>query len=183
MKELAFKIRSAWVSFVQQFVALLPDGGIGLRARHYFYKRRLLKAGRFSSMSGLKIFAPERVSIGEGVSINIGVIIAASDGQGITVGDNVLIGPYCILRAADHRYEDPSTPIKEQGHVGGEIIIEEDCWLGAHVVVLKGVRIGKGSVIGAHSLVNRDIPPYSVAAGVPAKVIKMRGEGDEGKGN
>ena len=58
--------------------------------------------------------------------------------------------------------------------MGGGIIIEDDCWLGSHVTVTKGVRIGKGSVIGANSVVTKDIPPYSVAVGTPAKVIKKR---------
>lgn len=67
-------------------------------------------------------------------------------------------------------------PIREQGVTREGIIIEDDCWLGSGVKVLDGVTIGKGCVIGANSVVTKDIPPYSVAVGAPARVIKKRGE-------
>jgi len=125
-------------------------------------------------MSGVKIFCPELLTIGDGVSINLGVLIDPCDGGQIEIGNNVLIGPYCVLRAADHVFVDPAVPIKLQGHAGGKIIIEDDCWLGSHVVVTRNVTIGKGSVIGAHSVVTHDIPPYSIAVGSPAVVQRQR---------
>ena len=67
-----------------------------------------------------------------------------------------------------------SRPINEQGHSPGVILIEEDVWLGSHVTVLPNVTIGKSSIIGSGSVVTKDIPPFSIAAGVPAKVIKNR---------
>lgn len=161
--------------FWQQVVSSLPDCGVGNRGRYFFYKRHLRKAGRFTSMAGLKIYSPEMVSIGDGVSLNTGVVINASDGGLIEIGNDVLIGPYCVLRAANHVFSDPSKPIRMQGHAAGRIVIEDDCWLGSHVVVTSNVTIGKGSVIGAHSVVTHDIPPYSVAMGVPAVVKKIRG--------
>ena len=161
--------------FWQQVVSLLPDCGVGSRGRYYFYKRHLRKAGRFASMSGLKIFSPETVSIGDGVSLNVGVVLNACDGGRIEIGNDVQIGPYCVLRAADHVFSDLEKPIKSQGHASGKIVIEDNCWLGSHVVVTRDVTIGKGSVIGAHSVVTHDIPPYSVAMGVPAVVKKIRG--------
>ncbi|MBI4353718.1 MAG: acyltransferase [Candidatus Omnitrophica bacterium] len=161
----------------QQLVAMLPDH-CGA-ARYAFYRRFLQQAGRFHSMSGLKIYCPEGVKIGEGVSMNIGVVLDPSDGGAIEIGNNVLIGPYCVLRAADHVFSDPAIPIKDQGHRGGAIVIEDDCWLGSHVVVTRSVRIGRGCVIGAHSVVTHDIPPYTVAAGVPATVLRQRGDRQE----
>ena len=101
------------------------------------------------------------------------MIIDPCEGE-IFIGNNVLIGPYCILRAADHEFRNPNKLIKEQGHRSGRIVIEDDVWLGARVTVLKDVTIGKGSVIGAGSVVTKDIPPYSIAVGVPAKVIGKR---------
>ena len=160
--------------FWQQAVSLLPDCGVGNRGRYWFYKRHLKKAGRFTSMSGLKIFSPEAVSIGDGVSLNVGVVLDSCNGGRIEIGNDVLIGPYCVLRSADHVFSDPSKPIKSQGHAPGTIVIEDDCWLGSHVVVTSNVTIGKGSVIGAHSVVTHDIPPYSIAMGVPAAVKRSR---------
>jgi acetyltransferase-like isoleucine patch superfamily enzyme len=105
--------------------------------------------------------------------LNLNVLIDPCDGF-IRIGDNVIIGPNCVLRAADHIYSDITKAIKFQGHRGGHIIIEDNCWLGANVVVLKDVTIGKGSIIGAGAVVTRDIPPNSIAVGVPARVMRSR---------
>jgi len=74
----------------------------------------------------------------------------------------------------NHIYKDPKTPIRLQEIRAIGIIIEDDVWLGVGSTVLDGVTIGKGSVIGAGAVVTKDIPPYSIAVGVPAKVIKKR---------
>ena len=68
----------------------------------------------------------------------------------------------------------PEQPIMKQGVKREFVKIEDDCWIAANTVILAGVTIGKGSVIAAGSVVNKDVPPYSVVAGVPAKVIKSR---------
>lgn len=112
--------------------------------------------------------------IGSRVALNNGVTINSDFGGRIEIGNNVIIGPDVIIRAANHNYSDPEKYIRDQGHISGKIIIEDDVWLGARVVVVPDVRIGKGSVVGAGSVVTRDIPSYSVAVGVPAKVIKQR---------
>lgn len=125
-------------------------------------------------MSGLRIACPERVAIGEGVGMHRGVLLLAQLDGPITIGDQTLIGPYCVLRSADHRFEDPERPIAEQGYAAAPIVIGRGCWLGSSVVVTKGVTIGNGVVVGAHSVVTRDLPAFSVAMGVPARVIRMR---------
>ena len=155
--------------WAQHIVASLPDTPLGSRLRLAFYRSCLKSCGQFTSLSGLWIASPQDVSIGDGVSFNRHVMIDATDGE-IRIGKNVLIGPYSVIRAADHVFADQARPIREQGHVGGVISVEEDCWLGSHVVVIRNVTIGKGSVVGAHSVVTKDIPPYSIATGVPATV-------------
>jgi galactoside O-acetyltransferase len=120
---------------------------------------------------------PERGSslrVGRNVKLNVGVLLDADCGGRIRIGDNVLFGPYVVVRAANHRVDRLDVPIREQGHEAGEIVIEDDVWIGAHVVVLPGVTIGKGAVIGAGSVVSRDIPPYAIAIGSPAQVIRSR---------
>ena len=114
------------------------------------------------------------IIIGDNVALNYNVMINADCGGSITIGDNVRIGPYTVMRASNHKYSDVNIPIYEQGHNPGRIIIEEDVWFGGHVTVLPNVKIGRSSVIGAGSVVVSDIPPFSVLAGVPAKVIKSR---------
>ena len=112
------------------------------------------------------------IYIDENTYIAPGVCIA---GQGdIRIGKNCLIASHCGIYANNHVFTDLLLPIKQQGVTRDGITIEDDCWLGHGVTVLDGVTIGEGSIIGAGAVVNKDIPPYSIAVGVPAKVIKHR---------
>jgi acetyltransferase-like isoleucine patch superfamily enzyme len=86
----------------------------------------------------------------------------------------VLIGPYVVINTLHHHFDRLDVPIWRQGYDGAPITIEDDVWIGANCTILAGVRIGAHSVIGAHSLVNRDIPPYSVAFGVPCRIHRSR---------
>lgn len=115
-----------------------------------------------------------KLHVGNNVRLNFSVMINADCGGTIRIGNNVLIGPNVVIRAADHRFSDLGRPIVEQGHNAGTIDIGDDVWIGANTVVLPNVRIGKGTVIGAGSVVVGDLPDYSVAAGAPARVIRNR---------
>lgn len=114
------------------------------------------------------------IKIGNHVYINSGTVIYS--GNGVDIADNVLIGPNCSLVPVNHQFQDKNTAIRLQGFSPskGGIVIEEDVWLGAGVVVLDGAIIRKGCVIGANSLVLGEIPPFSICAGNPCKVIKKR---------
>ncbi|MGA2916369.1 MAG: acyltransferase [Sedimentisphaerales bacterium] len=114
-----------------------------------------------------------KVSIGDNVHIGEGTIIYSD--KDITIKNNVVIGPYNVIVDFDHIYKDLDVPIILQGHNAKSVLIEEDVWISSHCIIIKGTTIGKGSVIGAATVVNKDIPPYSVACGVPARVIKKRG--------
>jgi acetyltransferase-like isoleucine patch superfamily enzyme len=93
---------------------------------------------------------------------------------GVSIGDNVICGPRVSFHAENHVYADPDTPIRLQGVTRQGIVVENDCWIGAGAMILDGVHIGRGSVVAAGAVVTRDVPPYSVVAGVPARVIKSR---------
>jgi acetyltransferase-like isoleucine patch superfamily enzyme len=123
--------------------------------------------GEFTSISA-------GVSIGNNVNINTNVSIVTSPGGSIEIHDDVLIAQNVVIRANDHVFESLKPPINMQGHTDGKIIIERDVWLGANVVVTRNTQVGESSVIGAQSVITKNIPPYSIAAGVPAKVIKSR---------
>ena len=98
------------------------------------------------------------------------------DGTGkLKISKDSVLGPNVVFLTGNHEFKNPTVPIRFQGGIPKPIVIEEDVWLGANVIVLGAVTIGKGSVIGAGSVVTKDIPPYSVAIGVPAKVIGKRG--------
>lgn len=93
---------------------------------------------------------------------------------GVRIGNDVIMGQYVSFHSENHDFNDTDIPIRLQGVTHKGIIIEDDCWIGAKATFLDGARVGRGSVIGAGSVVRGDIPPYSVAVGVPAKVIKNR---------
>lgn len=162
------------VLIILQIITFLPDCRLGLKLRSMYYHTMLRSSGKnINILSGALIDSPDRIDIGNNVSINHGSFIDSSQGE-IIIKDNVLIGPYCIIRASNHIYSDPKMPIIKQGHEFGRIIIEDDVWLGANVVVLPNVRIGRGSVIGAGAVVTKDIEAYSIAVGVPARKIGSR---------
>jgi len=116
--------------------------------------------------------APEaRIEIGQGCFLNRNTMLAA---QGrIEIGDHTMLANGCFVGDADHRFDDPDTPITWQGFTSkGPVTIGANCWLGVNCVVTSGVTIGERCVIGANSVVTRDLPPGTIAAGAPASVIK-----------
>ena len=92
----------------------------------------------------------------------------------MVLGDNVMIGPNVVLRASDHVFNDTKIPMREQGHVGGNIILGDDVWVGANVVITRNVSIGAHSIIGAGSVITRDVASYSIVGGVPGKTLRSR---------
>ena len=115
--------------------------------------------------------AAARVRIGAGSFLNLGVMVASQ--ELVEIGDHCMLANWCFVSDASHRYDDPGRPITWQGFESkGPTRIGENCWLGANVVVTSGVTIGERCVIGANSVVTRDIEPFSVAAGLPARVIR-----------
>ena len=115
------------------------------------------------------------VRMGNNVSINNNVFIVGNHlPDSIVIGNEVLIGPNVVLRASDHQFRDPKVRIKFQGRSHGKIVLEDDVWLSSNVVVTKDVRIGTGAVVAAGSVVTKDVPPFAIVGGVPAKVIGWR---------
>jgi acetyltransferase-like isoleucine patch superfamily enzyme len=122
---------------------------------------------------GVWITAPgeARIRIGGGSFLNLGVMIAAS--ELVEIGRHCMLANGCFVSDASHRFDDPELPVTWQGFTSkGPTRIGDNVWCGAHAVITTGVTIGERSVIGANSVVTQDIPPYSIAAGVPAKVLR-----------
>lgn len=131
-----------------------------------------------------KVYIGRNVEIGA-VDILIGYDTSIQDRcvllGNIDIGVGVIFGPNVYVTSGGHHFNiAPHLSIREQDKIGLKslphrpVIIEDDCWIGVNSVILPGVKIGKGSVIGASSVVTKDVPPYSVCVGVPAKVIKKR---------
>ena len=95
---------------------------------------------------------------------------------GLTIGNDVRIAPQTIIIPSNHNFDRVDLPISKQGETSLGITIGDDVWIGAGCKILDGVTIGTGCVIGAGSVVTRSLPPYSVAVGLPARVIRRRGE-------
>jgi acetyltransferase-like isoleucine patch superfamily enzyme len=113
------------------------------------------------------------IKLGSDCTVNSFSILYGNGG--LDIGNGVRIAPHTVIASMNHIYEDPDIPIFKQGIQSEGIKIEDDVWIGAGAKVLDGVIIGKGSVVAAGAVVTKNIPAYSIAAGVPAKVIKKRG--------
>jgi maltose O-acetyltransferase len=97
-----------------------------------------------------------------------------------TLGRNVMIGPDVLFITVNHRFDRTDVPIKEQGHQPPKgIVIENDVWIGARVIVLPGVRIGTGAIVGVGAVVTKDVPAYAIVGGNPASVIRQRDAGEQ----
>jgi acetyltransferase-like isoleucine patch superfamily enzyme len=116
--------------------------------------------------------APEaRIAIGEGCFLNRGTMLAAL--RSIEIGDHTMLANNCFVGDAAHRFDDPDTPVTWQGFTSkGPVRIGSNCWLGVNVAVTSGVTVGDRCVIGANSVVTSDLPPGTIAAGAPARVVK-----------
>ena len=129
----------------------------------------------FSIMRYSSLYAHDgEITIGDHVSINTNVCISAADGGQIVIGNDVLIAQNVVLRASDHKYVSIDIPIINQGHTGGKIVVEDGVWIGANVVVTSNTCIGAHSVVAAGAVVTKDVQPYSIVGGVPAKLIRKR---------
>src|SRR4051812_2796954 len=115
--------------------------------------------------------APARIRIGGGSFLNLGVMVAAM--ELVEIGAHCMFANGCFVTDADHRFDDPVKPVPWQGfRPKGPTRIGDNVWCGANVVITGGVTIGERCVIGANSVVTRDLPPRSVAVGAPARVIR-----------
>jgi acetyltransferase-like isoleucine patch superfamily enzyme len=115
--------------------------------------------------------APARIRIGGGTFLNLGVQVAAADL--VEIGEHCMLANGCFVTDANHRFDDPDTPVPWQGFASkGPTRLGDNVWCGANVVVTSGVTIGDRCVIGANSVVTTDLPAYSIAAGAPARVIR-----------
>lgn len=127
----------------------------------------------------LRVFSStSRIEIGPGCQLNGTSITARS--TPITLGKKVMIAPNCVITDSDFHAPWPAEHRTEEPGLDRDapVIIDDLVWIGMNSIILKGVHIGKGAIIGAGSVVTRNVPPYSIACGVPAKVIKTCG-GDE----
>ena len=140
------------------------QGGVYLDENVHIYRWSIVELGKGKGS----------LHIGSNTYIQPGCILNAFVGN-IIIGDNCMIAAHCALTPYLHGFADTHRPMREQPLTSrGDIVIEDDVWLGLNVSVMDGVTIGQGTIIGAGAVVTKDIPPYAIAGGVPARVIRFR---------
>ncbi len=145
---------------------------IGDLFRGLITKPFLKCCGKVRLYEGVTIWYPYRIKLGSRVTINEFCYLS---GYGnLDIGDDVLIGHRVSIVSSDHIFEDTNKTIRSQGIRGKSVKISDDVWIGANSTILAGVTIGKGVIVAAGSVVTRDIPPFSIVGGVPAKILKKR---------
>ncbi|HEY9257867.1 acyltransferase [Chitinophaga sp.] len=109
------------------------------------------------------------VIIGDHTRIGIGNVVIGP----VRIGNNVILAQNIVLSGLNHGYTDPNVPISLQPCSIAEIVVEDDCWIGANSVITAGVTIGRHSVVAGGSVVTKNVPPYTVVAGNPARPIRQ----------
>lgn len=145
------------------------------------YKRAMSHCGKNVYLRPMSsdIKGIENLSVGDGTSIPKGSTFYCTEAP-LTIGKKVIFGPKPTIITGDHRIDilgkyiidvtvDEKLPENDL-----PVVIEDGCWIGANVTILKGVTIGRGSVVAAGAVVTKSFPPYSIIGGIPAKMIKMR---------
>lgn len=187
-------LASEFYLWLESFFSCVP-GRIGQKLRVFFYKFLLKKSSLQSVGLGSSFTSPLNISIGKSyigkrndliacpnstivignnTYFNSDVHLNSSIGGSIIIGDNCLIGPNFVARTASHIFHDKSRLVYTQGHDHLDIVICDDVWIAANVTVIGGVTLHEGCIVGAGAVVTRSLPPYSVAYGIPARVVKYR---------
>jgi len=163
-----YGIYSYFINIFYLLMELLPSF-----ARNLIFKLIFKRVGRNCLLDYKTYFRyPSRISLGDNVTINRECALYASymvDNVEIKIGNNVALSPHVRIFTATHDYSSLGL-----NDTAASVIIEDYAWIGGGAIILPGVTIGEGAVIGAGSIVSRSVPPYSVAIGNPARVIKER---------
>lgn len=183
---------------LQIFIAILSSipTELGKKLRYVSYKKMFKQVdGEFSIDTGVTIMGYENITLGSNVTFMKNSYIYAHDNGKLIIGNNFImntnsqlgasfgeiiigkdcsIGPNCVLRASNHTFTDINVSIRNQGHTHGYIILKDDVWVSANCVVTANTIIGESSIISAGSVVTKNVEPYSIMGGVPAKLIKKR---------
>jgi maltose O-acetyltransferase len=143
------------------------------RMRAYFWSLFCKKmGGNVTIMGNCMIHSPHGIEIGHYTSITHHTIISGQGG--LKIGKYVMIANNVNILTSLHGFQKRNIPMRFQAIVYGKVVIEDDVWIGTNVVVMPGVTIGKGAIVGANAVVTKDVKPYSIVVGIPAKLIKYR---------
>ena len=174
-KKYGKKLFHLWFEEYIGWLSRFLPGLMGLIIRGILYNILFKKTGSLPLIyPGVYFSHTYGIDVGKNFAINSGTQI---DGRGgISIGENVMIGPYVVIVSSQHQHDNIDVPMINLDHVMAPVVIHDDVWIGAHVVINSGVMIGQGAVIGAGAVVTSNVPEYAIVGGVPAKVIGNRKE-------
>ncbi len=158
-----YQLTASWLPVSRRFTA-------AKKFRSFWANRIAAKVGENVNIERNAVFGP-LLEIGN----NSGVGIDCEIYGPVSIGENVMMGPEVVIYTSGHKHDKTDVPMNEQGTSEFRpVSIGNDVWLGRRVMIMPGVKIGDGCIIGAGAVVTKNIPDYSIAAGVPAKVVKSR---------
>lgn len=173
---LPLRILRVFYALIEWSIFNYPQGDVGTRLRRRFVEKKFRRIGRnFRLMNGCRFIGMGMIEIGNDSGIADRCTISLGPGDhSLKIGDDSFIGPETYIRNANHRFDRLDVPIMKQGHESKDVIIGNGVWVGARCILLPGTRLGDHCIIAAGSVVSFEIPPFSIAAGNPARVIKKR---------
>lgn len=168
MKRILYLFDQIWLAFLM----ISPNTYAFCRLRAKYYLKHGSKIGE-NTLISTNVRITGNFTLGKNSSIAQNCSISGAS-AGVFIGDNVMIAPSVVIVAFNHGFDKMEVPMLQQENTEKPVYIEDDIWIGANVTILNGVRIGTGSIVAANSLINKDVEPFSIVGGVPAKKIKSR---------
>ncbi len=154
------------------FCSPFPGWRIGRKIRRWCVKRILDKCGEKVNIEDHAMFS-SKMSLGDRSSIGKRCHIQGR----VVIGDDVMMGPDVKIFTTNHQYDDIAIPMNQQGNQMEKIVtIDDDVWIGANVIILPGVHVKKGAILGAGSVIRRNVEEYAIVMGNPAEVVKYRNQ-------
>jgi len=171
-KDWYWELRSDAPEFVFWFLSKIP-GWTGIKLRKIIMKPRLGACGINPVFrTNVRITNPKCLEIGDFCAFGDGTFLTA--GGGIRIGNYVATGPDAKIWSVNHRFEDPAVPWMKQGYEHKPVVIEDDVWIGASAFIKPGVRIGRGAIISAGTVLSKSVPAFAIVAGNPGRVVGWR---------
>lgn len=183
LKTLKYDLRE-WIEW---FVSGWPETFFGKKLRVYYWSKKfnLVERPTFIGKSSKLYGDKNKITVGRNFLCGDHVIIDAAKSHGVYIGDDVSIAHGAYVRSSNHKFDRLDIPISQQGHraekimyddIEYSVVIEDDVWIGANVIILSGAKISTGSIAAAGSVISKEFPPYSVIAGNPARIVMSRKE-------
>ncbi len=163
---------------------IIPSWRLRSRVWEFLIRGRLGSCGKRVNLPISGSYTLESLHLGNDIEIGSRPTFWAPRSR-IVIGDKVIMGPEVVIMGGDHntgvfgRFLPDIALSENRASDDADVVLEKDIWIGARAIILKGVRIGRGAVVGAGAVVTRSVPPYSIAAGNPARPRRMRGTLDE----